>query len=233
MFQIFGEERLIAVCMFLTMILSMAGKVVLGVLYQNMINEAENMSATKNKVLKQCKSKFTNCYQLNKGVPNVPVFVDKWLNRLKIGPLRLQTIYHMSGQLMLLSVAFSGIGICKSIVVGRTLGEVLPFYVVSFVGLYLYFAVSAITDVGGRREVLKNDMVDFLENHMTSRLEQSAQTTEDGSQKEQLRMRQKTSIELMPVKAAERKTESAIISKTFSLSEERELAELLKEFLTS
>ena len=232
MFKIFGEEQFITVCMFATMILSMVGKVILGVVYQNMINEAENMSATKNKVLKQCKSKYTNCYQLNKGVANVPVFVDKCLSRIKIGSLRLQTLYHLSGQMMLLSVVCAGVGICKSIAQGRSLGDVLPFYIVSLAGLYLYFAISAITDVNGRREVLKTNVVDFLENHMTGRLEHSIQDGEENVGKEQGK-RHKTSIELMPVKTVERKTESAIISKTFSLSEERELAELLKEFLTS
>ena len=233
MFEIFGEEKLITVGLFLTMILSVMGKVALGVLYQNMINEAENMSATKNKVLKQCKSKFTNCYQLNKGVANVPVFVEKCLGRIKIGPLRLQTLYHMSGQMMLLSVVCSGMGICKSIVIGRSLGDILPFYIVSFAGMYLYFAVSAITDVNGRRQALKISIVDFLENHMTGRLEHSVQETEEAQGCEKAKIRQRTSIDLMPVKGAERKTESAIISKTFSLSEERELAELIKEFLTS
>ncbi len=42
-----------------------------------MIKETENMRATKNKRLKQCKLKFVNCYRLNDGVANVPVFAGQ------------------------------------------------------------------------------------------------------------------------------------------------------------
>lgn len=78
--------------------------VMIGALYQNLINETENMSSTGNKLLKQCKLKFANCYRMNKGVANISVFVDKFINRLRIGKCCFRTLYHMSGQLMLLSI---------------------------------------------------------------------------------------------------------------------------------
>ena len=83
--------------------------IMIGVLYQNLISETENMSSTGNKLLKQCKLKFANCYRMNSGVANISVFVDKFLNRLAVGRFSFRTLYHMSGQLMLLSVFFAGI----------------------------------------------------------------------------------------------------------------------------
>ena len=56
---------------------------------------------SENFVLKQCKVKFANCYQLNGGVSNIPVFVDKFLNRLAFGHLSFDAWYHLSGQCML------------------------------------------------------------------------------------------------------------------------------------
>lgn len=97
------------------------------------------MATTGNRLLKQCKVKFANCYQLNGGVSNIPVFVDKFLNRLSFGHLSFDAWYHLSGQCMLFSVIFAGVGICKGILDGRMLGEILPFYIASFLGLYLYF----------------------------------------------------------------------------------------------
>lgn len=270
MFAVFYEEKLITVFMLISLLLSMFTRIMIGILYQNMIKETENMSATKHKILKQCKLKFANCYQLNSGVANIPIFVDKFMGRLKIGPFTFQTMYHLSGQLMLLSVFFAGVGVCKSIIAGFTIGAILPFYIVSFLGMYLYFAISAIADIKGRRRILKTNLVDYLENHMVSRLAQSDYTADEGeyagrrrgreqaggeqrsdreqsgrelgSDREQAGREQKAGVELMPVhgrlrgqagddtageQAVERK------GRIFTLSEEKELEELLKEFLTS
>lgn len=223
MFQVFIQEKVVSTFMLLTLVLSLVSRILTGILYQNMIKETDNMSATHNKILKQCKLKFTNCYQLNRGVANIPVFVDKFLNKLSIGPFTFQTMYHLSGQLILLSVFFSGLGVCKSIIAGRALGELLPFYIVSFFGLYLYFSISAIADVKGRRRVLKINLVDYLENHMVNKLNMVEKDTEVVSGKTR-------TVDVLPFEPLSRGNTQSV---QFSKSEEKELEELLKEFLTS
>ena len=71
---------------------------------------------------------------------------------------------------MMLSVFFAGAGACKGIIDGKTLGEILPFYLMSFLGLYLYFSVSGLVDVHGKKAALKTSLTDYLENHMAARL---------------------------------------------------------------
>ena len=104
MFRVFQEERLITVLMFVCLGASIVLRVFLGMLYRNMIKEADNMASTENRLLKQCKTKFASCYQMGNGVANIPIFVDKFLNRMALGHLSFETMYHLSGQLMLLSV---------------------------------------------------------------------------------------------------------------------------------
>ena len=123
MFRVFQEEKLISVCMFACLGTSVFLRLLLGLLYRNMIKEADNMASTKNRLLRQCKTKFASCYQLSNGVSNIPVFVDKFINRMAFGHLSFETLYHLSGQIMLLSVVFSGVGVCKSIAGGRTPGR--------------------------------------------------------------------------------------------------------------
>lgn len=178
MFDVFEEEKVITACMLGCLILSIFLRVLLGLLYQNMIREADNMATTKNKLLKQCKLKFANCFELSGGVPNIPVFVDKFMNRLSLGHISFQLLYHLSGQMMLLSVVFSGVGVCKSIMKGKTLGNILPFYIVSFFGLYLYFSVSTVVDIKGKRRTLKINLVDYLENHLSPRIDVTRQDIE-------------------------------------------------------
>ena len=248
MFAVFEEEKLITIFMFAFLLLSILSRMVIGIRYQNMIRQTENMSTTSHKALKQCKLKFANCYQLNGGVSNIPIFVDKFLNKLKFGPFMVQTVYHMSGQFMLLSVFCSGLGVCLCIMSGHSIGDIFPFYIVSFLGLYLYFSVSAIVDIKGRRRILKTNLVDYLENHMASRL-RAGLPPEVKEGAKAVGKEPKTGIELMPVHAggnaygnAAARTENAEgkeeketdkMGRIFSLSEQKELEELLREFLTS
>lgn len=248
MFTIFQEEKVISALMGLFLVLGILTRLGLGMLYQRLIKETDNMAATENKLLKQCKLKFANCFQLNNGVANIPVFVDKFLNRLSIGHLSFDGIYHLSGQLMLLSVVCSGVGVSKSIIQGRILGEILPFYIVSFLGLYVYFSVSTIVDVKGKRRVLKVNLVDYLENHLSARIDVTDQDIQM-LYGEDLRSRERTSQEREGVlrsreqidqereriglAAISGRRSKGVADTGFTKEQEKELEELLLEFLMS
>lgn len=153
MYTVFLEHKLLSAAFCILLFLSIICQILIGVIYHNMIKETENMSATDNQLLRQCKLKFANCYQLSGGVSNIPVFVDKFLTKVSFMRISLTGFQHLSGQLMLLAVVTAGIGSCQEIVEGETLGKVLPYYIVSFMGLYLYFATSGLVDIQGKRAV--------------------------------------------------------------------------------
>ena len=198
MFTIFKEEKVITAGILVFLCLSVLVRLMLAWMYHTMIRETDNMATTGNRLLKQCKVKFANCYQLNGGVSNIPVFVDKFLNRLSFGHLSFDAWYHLSGQCMLFSVIFAGVGICKGILDGRLLGEILPFYIASFLGLYLYFSLSALVDIKGKRRVLKTNLIDYLENHLSGRIPVTEQDYERlyGASK----LPGRRTVELMPIR---------------------------------
>ena len=198
MFTIFKEEKVITTGILVFLCLSVLVRLMLAWMYHTMIRETDNMATTGNRLLKQCKVKFANCYQLNGGVSNIPVFVDKFLNRLSFGHLSFDAWYHLSGQCMLFSVIFAGVGICKGILDGRMLGEILPFYIASFLGLYLYFSLSALVDIKGKRRVLKTNLIDYLENHLSGRIPVTEQDYERlyGASK----LPGRRTVELMPIR---------------------------------
>ncbi len=205
------------------LLLSILLQIIIGVLYQRIINETENMQTTENKLLKQCKLKFANCYQLNMGVTNIPIFVDKFINKISICGLKMSNMSHLSGQLMLLSVLLGGMGACKGIIEGETLGELLPYYIISILGLYVYFSITSLIDIPNKKIVLKTNLIDYLENHMVNRLR--ATKVEMAQQKEAEKEFQQ---ELQQKQQKLKKDKPAF----FTRSEEEELEELLKEFLT-
>ncbi len=151
-------------------VLSIICQIMIGVLYQNMINETDNMTTTDHPLLKQCKTRFINCYRLNGGVSNVQIFTEKFINRLHFGKISLATLYHMSGQMILLAVLIAGIGIYLGITAGNGVISLLPYYIVSLAGLYLFFSVSSAIDISGKKKILKTNLVDYFENHMVNRL---------------------------------------------------------------
>lgn len=152
------------------LLLSILCRFMTGVLLKRLMKEAENMSATDNRLLKQCKLKFQNCYELNAGAVNVEVFVEKFMQNIRVGGCSLRLMGQLSGQLLLLSVFAEGIGACLGIAHGETLGDILPYYLLAFLSLYIYFSMSGLIDVQGKQEALKTTVADFLENRMAGRI---------------------------------------------------------------
>ncbi len=209
--ELFQNDIFLKLAIFL-ITLSIICQIVAGVLYQSMIQETDNMSATNNKLLKQCKLKFVNCFQLNSGVANIPIFVDKFINRIKIGVLTLPGLSNFAGQMILLSVLLCGIGLYRRIVEGRHMVELFPYYIVSCFGLYAYFSISALVDVKGKREVLKTNIIDYLENHMVNRLK--------------VLPRERIAKEIMDEEVSMEE------GHRFGRKEKQELEQLLQEFLS-
>lgn len=227
--QLFMQHTLLTSAMVLLLVLSITCQIIIGFLYQNMIKETDNMSSTENKLLKQCKLKFANCFQMNAGVSNIPVFVDKFLNRIRFMGITLLGFHHLSGQFMLLSVFAGGIGACRGIAGGETIKQILPFYIFSLFGLYLYFSVTSVIDMHGKRRVLKTNLVDYLENHMVSRLNMSAEELDRLEREAALLEKQEAQNERK--RKVPGNAETFGRKETFSKAEREELEELLKEFL--
>jgi hypothetical protein len=147
-------------------------QVAIGIIYQRLINDADTMTGVDSKLLKRCKERFVNCYKLNGGVANISVFVDKYINRIRIWGMSINFIKHISGQLMLAGVFMAGFGACKGIIEGRKFTELLPFYIICLFGIYLYISVVSMVDITNRKNALKVNLMDYLENTVAKRLEQ-------------------------------------------------------------
>ena len=217
------KTYIIAILVFL--FLSIICQITLGVIYHKLIWETEHMSSTTNKSLQQLKLKFSGCRKINEKVSNVPIFVDKFISRIKIRGLPLSLLKHLSGQLMLLSVLIAGIGACAGIINNESFISIAPFYAISFLGLYCYFAVSSLIDIPGKIKILHINLVDYLENHLASRLDQA--------ELDMQLIQPDTAATNKPKKKelptdADADTQEAF---TFSKDEAEELELLLKEFL--
>lgn len=214
MLEIFIRHPYLSASIVMIIFISIILQILMGNVLGRMVNEAENMASTENKQLKQCKLKFVNCYKLNEGMGNVTVFVERFLEKVAIGRVKVTSLHRISGQLMLFSVLLSGIGAAKGIVQGETIGQILPFYVIAFLGLYLYYVATSFAGIEEKKLSLKFSLVDYLENHMVGRLKQTE--------------------EVLNQKLVEKQIEPAEVPKEslFSEKDKQELETLLREFLT-
>ena len=229
MFTIIFEHKLLTGLISFFLLSSIICQIVSGVIYRNMISESDNMSATENKLLKQCKQKYANYYKLNGKMVNTGVFVDKFLQKISIAGIHINKLNYISGQLMMLSVLMTGISVCLSLAAGNTLFQIIPYYLISILGLYLYFSVSGMIDMPEKKKILKTNLVDYLENHFVPRLE----TEKEAALEEGIKKREKYAKELL-VEEAPKKPVSAERPGTRAQQEKKEyqdeLEHLLEEF---
>lgn len=220
MFQIIFHHPGFMIPILILLSLSIICQISIGVLFHKLIWETENMSTTKNKSLQQLKLKFSSCSKLHDGISNISIFVDKYMHQIKIHKISLTTLKHLSGQLVLLAILIAGIGACMGIIQGESIFYIAPFYIISFLGLYGYFAISSFVDISGKYGILRTNLIDYLENHLASRLEQT-----------ELDMKLIQGDETI---SSEKEKTSDSINDTsgFSYKDAQELESLLKEFLT-
>lgn len=212
MFSIFYHFRFLSVCMFIFLSLSIICQFLVGVSAQHMLQESENMNGTENKILKKCRQKYIYYYQLNGRMVNTSVFVDKYLKKLTFLGIPLTRILHLSGQLMFFFILTTGISIFLQLSLGKTLFDMMPYYLVSILGLYLYFSVMSVMNLEERKKLIRVNMVDFLDNQLCPRLQAAAALKKDPEQE----------------KKEEKKREQGVV---VNFSQQQELEELLEELL--
>ena len=214
MFEIFIRHPYLSLGIITVVVVSVVLQMLIGNVLGRMVYEAENMASTENKQLKQFKLKFMNCYKMNEGMGNVTVFVERFLEKIAIGKVKVSSIHRISSQLMLFAVLLSGLGAARGIVLNETVGQVLPFYVFAFLGLYIYYVATSFAGMEEKKLSLKFSLVDYLENHMVGRLKQTEEVLNQklGEKNEQIPVRPKESF--------------------FSEKDKQELETLLREFLT-
>ena len=167
------KYKLLLFLIILFFVCSIICQIVPGVILSRLLEETENMASTKNRPLKQCRLKYINCCQLNGRVVNTGVFVDRFIRKLTFSGISLNRISNMAGQMMMLSILVTGICVCRCLSAGGTLFQIIPYYVISILELYLYFTLSGAVDIAGRKEALKIELTDYLENHLMPRLQET------------------------------------------------------------
>lgn len=162
--------EIIKYCIIVTTMLGVLFKVAQTFIYINLMEESENVPASKNKLIKQMKMKFENCFKLNLGVNNVEAFVDKYMYKYKICGI---SIYNFN-RVPIIAAWLSGVMgivcgcICYLENYSVKLGSVYEIYGIGSV-IILKLA-EIILDTSHKKNVLYVNLIDFFENSLVNHL---------------------------------------------------------------
>lgn len=152
-------------------LLSVLLKEILHHTYRRLLKAAGNMGKTDQRLMKMLRVKFDTCYQLKIGVPNVSVFVDKYLGHYHVFGMSTHRLEALSNLCMVLAMLG---GICGGI---AAMYLHLPASVIysalcsGVLGNGVVLIFDCMFGNQNLRDLLRIDIMDFLENIYKPRLE--------------------------------------------------------------
>jgi len=147
-------------------------KLVLELVYLRLVKASENMGTSKNKLVQSMKKKFEAFYKLRIGVNNVDIFVDKYILRHRFCGLLLSTWENICGQIVMLCVLIGSISTVLGLIYESGKQEVLSTFTVGLFTTGLLILLEGIINISGKKEILRLNMKDYLENYLKVKLEQ-------------------------------------------------------------
>ncbi|MCD7807509.1 MAG: hypothetical protein LUH19_09275 [Lachnospiraceae bacterium] len=170
MFDIFPESNTLSICAAAFFVLSLVTLLAQWTHCRGLLKGAENMSTVSHKGLKVIHSKFVQCYHMNEGVANIPVFVENCLEKDKIFGISHRAFGKWSVQFLFLSILCVGVEVFYILAGSGGFAQVLPYYGMCALELYLFFSLKNLCDVEGKQALLQLKLVEYFENHLVPRL---------------------------------------------------------------
>ncbi len=162
---------------FIYILLALAGcgilmKLVVQVLYFRLLRASEAMSTSNNKLAKNMKKKFEAYYKLKLGVNNVDIFVDKHFFHYKFCGIFLSTWETLCGQVLILSLLVGAISTILGLIYECGKNQILSTFTVGILCCGLLIFLEGLINSAGKKEMIRINMKDYLENVLKVRLVQ-------------------------------------------------------------
>lgn len=159
--EFFSENGVLLLGMIVILLISVSVQALIAYHMMLLVTESQELEEGNTKMIRVW---IEDYIKNEKEITNIPVFVEKNIYKFQIGRFTLVQMKHFSGQLLLLVIFMAGIGVYKEIISGKTLGQILPFYVICLMGLYIHFLMSGFIDMEEKKKSIQRNVVDFLEN---------------------------------------------------------------------
>lgn len=153
-------------------------KLILDIVYNRLVKASDNMATSNNKLTKTMKKKFEACFKLKIGVNNVDIFVDKYVFRQRFCGILLSTWENICGQLLVLCLLVGSISTTLGLIYECGKQQILSTFSVGILSSGLLIFLEGLVNLGIKKELLRLNMKDYLENILKVRLEQENESPE-------------------------------------------------------
>lgn len=175
MTEILLDKYIIYVLMGGAAVCGIVSKLVVSVTLKRLVKASGNMNKSTHPLMRLVRAKFEHACMISEKVENVGVFVDKYLYEYRVIGMKLHSLRRMeraaSGVCLLLGIfgavlSYIRDGMQEQVIQAGAIGAGLAI---------LVFLVHLITDEGYRMNMVRNYMVDYLENICMHRYEKTYQ----------------------------------------------------------
>jgi hypothetical protein len=162
---------------FIYILLALAGlgmlmKLVVQILYSKLLRASESMGTSKCKLAQNMKKKFEAYYKLKLGVNNVDIFVDKHFFHYKFCGIYLSTWETLCGQVLVLTLLTGAISTILGLIYECGKNQILSTFSVGILSCGVLIFLEGVINPGGKKEMIRLNMKDYLENSLKARLVQ-------------------------------------------------------------
>lgn len=151
-------------------VLGVMGTWATGIYYRQMINQTENMMSARHSFLLQMKNRFENTYRVNKGINDIPLFVDKQLKGNRFLWVSAEKAGKASQKAALLCLIIGG-----AVTILQQVNDFEVRQVVTSLGITLFcavvgFGVYLFADMEQEQEQLRIQLEEYFMNTLSKRM---------------------------------------------------------------
>ncbi len=188
MLELIMEKKIIYVLMGIFAAIGVVGKCISNVALRRLVKAAENMNKSTHPLMRLVRAKFEHACMVSEKVENVHVFVDKFIYEYKVMGMRLYSLQRIEtiSAVMCLILGIAGAFLTYS--VGGMSDSVIRTGAAGGIMAVLLYLFHFTTDENFRMAMVKNYMVDYLENVCLHRYEKAyrgrIENSKEGYQRE-------------------------------------------------
>ena len=145
-------------------------KISVTLLYRSLKKQTDQLPSANKRWIKQLRLKFENTYRVNRGTPDVGVFVDRQVEKMRffrVGLHRMNTFYRKA---QLICILLGGASYLLGSWAGMTLRECTEFFAMGIVSAVFLQLVDNLSGNAHSMEVVRLNLTDYLSNILLPKL---------------------------------------------------------------
>lgn len=213
-------------------LISFCVKLMLRHTYKRLLRAASDIGHSRHRLMKTLCMKFETCYQLKIGVPNVSLFVEKYLRHYHVLGLHMRTWEHVNMLCIILVMSGSMGNSIWNMMQGRESNQVFLPLLAGIIGTGLLLFIDFVWNTENQWQMLQVDITDYLENVCKPRLENETfhPTELQEYQKEYFSEEDKV-VNFEPKHSEEKDEQTTFPDLSFTAEEEEVIREVIHEYL--